>query len=246
MTTETEQSEGLEKHINKFMFLLIGIAVISILAAIYPYWYNFSNSGISNETVDWGQFGDYIGGTLTPALSFISFIALLLTIVLQNKELKLSRIELRRSRQEQTKSATALKEQRMIMEEQLEQMKKTAHAEYYFKVHELLRSKELYDLLVQYDHSGIDNEKFTKWNNSKRENAQKIATMLDFVGVSVRNDLVPLQLILGNYSGLIVEIWNRCEPMLLFQWKDTEEALEGRNFKWLFDKVDEYLRKVIS
>lgn len=44
-----------------------------------------------------GTWGDFIGGTLNPILSFLAFISLLYTIKLQNDELQLTRDELRRS-----------------------------------------------------------------------------------------------------------------------------------------------------
>lgn len=44
-----------------------------------------------------GVFGDFIGGTLNPILSFLAFLGVLITISLQRKELADSREELRRS-----------------------------------------------------------------------------------------------------------------------------------------------------
>ncbi|WP_374846751.1 putative phage abortive infection protein [Brucella ciceri] len=53
---------------------------------------------------DLGTFGDFIGGTLNPVLTFLTFMGLLITIVLQQTELRESRVELGRS-------ATALESQ---------------------------------------------------------------------------------------------------------------------------------------
>lgn len=44
-----------------------------------------------------GPFGDYIGGTLNPLLTFLTFMGLLVTIVLQQTELRDTRAELERS-----------------------------------------------------------------------------------------------------------------------------------------------------
>ncbi|WP_428032599.1 putative phage abortive infection protein [Ancylobacter sp.] len=51
-----------------------------------------------------GPFGDFIGGTLNPLLTFLTFMGLLVTIVLQQTELRDTRAELERS-------ATALEKQ---------------------------------------------------------------------------------------------------------------------------------------
>jgi hypothetical protein len=46
-----------------------------------------------------GQFGDFFGGLVNPILTFLTFMGLLITIVLQQKELKLTREELKISSQ---------------------------------------------------------------------------------------------------------------------------------------------------
>lgn len=72
-----------------------------------------------------GQAGDYFGGLLNPALSFLSVFALLVTLVLQNRELRLSRealkvsqTELELSRKAQVDSASALAEQNRAIQRQ--------------------------------------------------------------------------------------------------------------------------------
>lgn len=51
-----------------------------------------------------GDFGDFFGGVLNPILTFLMFIGLIITIIIQKNELALSRIEFNRT-------ANALKEQ---------------------------------------------------------------------------------------------------------------------------------------
>lgn len=60
---------------------------------------------------DLGPFGDFFGGMLNPILSFCTFMALLMTIVLQQKELSLTRKELNETQKATRDSANALKEQ---------------------------------------------------------------------------------------------------------------------------------------
>lgn len=67
----------------KIIFL---IGVISFVTVLIPYIINFGiNLTDSNEK--WGQFGDYFGGILNPVLSFLSFSALVYTIILQRIEI---------------------------------------------------------------------------------------------------------------------------------------------------------------
>ncbi|TWC81428.1 putative phage abortive infection protein [Rhizobium sp. SJZ105] len=58
-----------------------------------------------------GTFGDFIGGTLNPILTFLTFMALLITIVLQQKELAETRNEL-------AASARALEDQHQSLDRQ--------------------------------------------------------------------------------------------------------------------------------
>lgn len=53
--------------------------------------------GIAFRGSEAGQFGDFIGGTLNPILTFLTFMGLLVTIVLQQAELRETRDELERS-----------------------------------------------------------------------------------------------------------------------------------------------------
>lgn len=65
-----------------------------------------------------GQWGDFFGGMLNPILSFLAFVGLLYTILLQQKELGLSREELRLTRKELANSAKALGDQNLSLKKQ--------------------------------------------------------------------------------------------------------------------------------
>lgn len=94
----------LQKHGAKIFFaLILFFAVVLIYQAIDFYRDQFG-ADIAERRETWGQFGDYFGGLLNPILSFLALIALLFTIILQSKELKLATREMH-------DSSTALKEQ---------------------------------------------------------------------------------------------------------------------------------------
>ncbi|MFH4667138.1 putative phage abortive infection protein [Vibrio cidicii] len=97
---------------------LIGVlATTALVTALVFYFAHFSGE-LSNNQEDWGTFGDFLGGTLNPLLSFLGLIALLLTIVLQNRELEATREELARSAEAQINSEVALSQQSEILEQQ--------------------------------------------------------------------------------------------------------------------------------
>jgi phosphotransferase system glucose/maltose/N-acetylglucosamine-specific IIC component len=70
--------------------LIITIILIFIVFLIFElvlsYFSTFVELG--NQKSDWGTFGDFIGGTLNPLLSFFGFMALLYTISIQRKQIK--------------------------------------------------------------------------------------------------------------------------------------------------------------
>jgi hypothetical protein len=81
------------------------------VGVVFTFYFMEFNGGFSSQNADWGTFGDFIGGTLNPLLSFLGLIALLLTIVLQSKELESTRKELERSALAQEKTESVLSEQ---------------------------------------------------------------------------------------------------------------------------------------
>src|SRR5687768_530089 len=67
------------------VFVLFGICLAIIVVATY-----FSPWGPKDEQAwsKWGQLGDYVGGLLNPVFGFLGFLALLLTLWFQSKELQ--------------------------------------------------------------------------------------------------------------------------------------------------------------
>lgn len=78
------------------------------VAGLYAWQFQ---GGLSGTQEVWGQFGDYLGGVLNPMLGFLTLLALLVTITLQSRELRLSTEELK-------KSASALQSQNDTLKRQ--------------------------------------------------------------------------------------------------------------------------------
>ncbi len=64
--------------------LIVALALIALVT--YVYWKNFHALGLSISTEIWGQFGDYLGGVLNPALSFISIVLVCITLITTSKQ----------------------------------------------------------------------------------------------------------------------------------------------------------------
>ncbi|MBA6291060.1 putative phage abortive infection protein [Colwellia sp. MB3u-70] len=78
---------------------LKGIFIFSVIIGIIAITMYLNNFGgvLSQDHSRWAEFGDFLGGVLNPVFGFLGLLALLLTISLQAKELKLTRDELRNS-----------------------------------------------------------------------------------------------------------------------------------------------------
>jgi hypothetical protein len=105
-----ENDSFLYRHITKILIFLGLLAIVFGAAAIIIYRHYYSGP-ILLDHEKWGQLGDFFGGLLNPVFSLFAFFALLLTIVLQTKELSLSTQEL-------AKSAQALREQSVSLKKQ--------------------------------------------------------------------------------------------------------------------------------
>lgn len=109
-------SKNNEDEIYSNLYILFRIAVmffcfiifIGLVILLLGYAKQDENLNISTL---FGTFGDFIGGSLNPILTFLTFIGLLITITIQQTELK-------ESREEFKKSANALIEQSQSLSRQ--------------------------------------------------------------------------------------------------------------------------------
>lgn len=88
----------MKKDLNDDLIVFIKIGAFFIFLAFVFYFINFGFQGLSKDQEVWAQFGDYFGGVLNPVFAFLAFIALLITINLQNKALSQSKKELELTR----------------------------------------------------------------------------------------------------------------------------------------------------
>ena len=55
---------------------IIAILTLSIAGVVLSYYYYFKEMSISTDTTDWGNFGDYINGMITPIIGMINIVIL--------------------------------------------------------------------------------------------------------------------------------------------------------------------------
>lgn len=90
------------------------IALLSSIAIYLIALFKFNTTGIG----DLGTFGDFIGGSLNPILSFLSFLILIQTIRYQHDALETSKKELELTRKELERSADTQEDLQKVQEQQ--------------------------------------------------------------------------------------------------------------------------------
>lgn len=95
------------RHVSRLTRMAyVGAAVACVVLAAYVIYFIGQPLGGPEQ---WGQFGDYVGGLLNPTFSFLALLALLATLGLQVRELRLSVQELRNSAEALTKQNETLR-----------------------------------------------------------------------------------------------------------------------------------------
>lgn len=117
-----------------FIFSVVFIVIVAVSTVLGVYIFHFGEYEISNNPEKWGPFGDFFGGVLNPILAFFSFVALLYTIHIQQKELELTRIELSNSVSAQEKTADFARCQNEISERQIIELEKSEKKNDIYKI----------------------------------------------------------------------------------------------------------------
>ncbi|KQV48743.1 hypothetical protein ASC95_22890 [Pelomonas sp. Root1217] len=74
---------------NRWLRWLLLIGALAAVITQFMYWWKFSHGflNLSDSQEVWGQFGDYVGGVLNPIFSSLAFSGLVVTIVLQARQI---------------------------------------------------------------------------------------------------------------------------------------------------------------
>jgi hypothetical protein len=130
-----------------FLFFVLLPSIFGIIYCILKYYLINLNLPVTGERL--GQFGDYIGGLLNPILTFFSFLALLITIIIQNKQLDVSTRELHST------NKTLIENQKVMSEQLLTQSLQQFDSTFFAMLRELNNLQLDLNSLVTQDYSKI-------------------------------------------------------------------------------------------
>ncbi len=168
-----------------------------------------------------GQLGDYFGGTLNPILSFSGFLVLLVTVVLQRRQL-----------QEGTR--------------QLAQSTRAIDLEAFVRVNDLLQTADgiaaRTRLLERLRHAGVAQpsdepsespESPSPWSPEDRQAVQTVVRQFELVGLLIEGRLFEPGLFLRSWRHDIILCWQACETAVAEQRTQFQNPGYGRHFEEL-------------
>ena len=159
-----------------------------------------------------GQLGDYFGGTLNPILSFSGFLVLLVTVVLQRRQLE-----------EGTR--------------QMEQSTRAIDLEAFVRVNDILQTAEgiaarerLY-ILTQTD--GPGNTPFDRWTPDDKKSAETVCRQFELVGLLVAGKLFDPGLFLQSWQNTVHRCWTACQGVVRERRLRQDDPTLWRHFESL-------------
>jgi len=193
---------------TQLVIIAVGALVLTIVASIALVSFTYHRLVLGGQwalTSEWlhqadaharsaalGQLGDYFGGTLNPILSFSGFLVLLLTVVLQRRQL-----------QEGTR--------------QLEQSTRAIDLEAFVRVNDILQTAEgiaARERLYHIGRDGPEHAPFTQWSAADMRMAEAVGRQFELVGVLVAGRLFDPNLFLRGWHHTVQRCWLACEELV--------------------------------
>ena len=158
-----------------------------------------------------GQLGDYFGGTLNPILSFSGFLVLLITVLLQRRQL-----------QEGTR--------------QLEQSTRALNLDAFLRINDILQTEPgiaARARLCELFYGTAERKPFDQWAEADQQAAHTAARQFDLVGQLVEGKLFDPTLFLRNWHPTVEKCWAACEAMVAGQRERRNEPAFCQRFEAL-------------
>jgi uncharacterized membrane protein len=227
------------KYLGRLMLVVVVGAIVALILVVTAYVCTFTGGPIAKQDV-WGQFGDFMGGTLNPILSFLALLALLLTIVMQSYELRLTRQEMELSRVAQQKTEVALADQANTLREQLAEARRSANTEAFLRAVDRLQEENVRRAREVIFRLSIDDRKpFEEWTDQEKKTAEVACQSFDVVGMMIRGGMVTPDLILRSWHTTIKKSWRGTLPLVGARREKDGENFWG-DYEWLYGESLKY------
>ncbi len=231
--------EFVTKNLGRLMMAVLIVALTALIGVIGLYLWNFSGEMSVKHDI-WAQFGDFLGGTLSPVLSFLALFALLLTIILQSYELRLTRQEMELSRIAQQKTERALADQATTLHDQLAEAKRSANTETFLRAVDRLQEENVRKAREVIFRLSIDEKKpFLEWTDEEKKIAEVACHTFDLVGMMMSGGMVPPELILRSWHTTIKKSWRSTLPLVNAR-REKDGGKFWSDYEWLYNESLKY------
>lgn len=95
MDQDHKQPKMSDEEFGKGLAYAFGAVVFFAIFVAGLYMWKFRGGSLSNEPEKWGQFGDYLGGVVNPAVGLVTVFLVVISIAIQRRELRASLTEMR-------------------------------------------------------------------------------------------------------------------------------------------------------
>lgn len=112
MTSVSQSSQSKVSVYRKIAIALGAVGMLTLIAVVLAYAV-LIDSGLSQDSTDWGTFGDFVGGIAGTVIALSTLVALVIALQLQAKELE----QMRSALDEQTKATQKQIERARLYEE---------------------------------------------------------------------------------------------------------------------------------
>lgn len=216
---------GLSKTVT---IVILGIICLATATVIGMYFIAFNHNLSSDQSI-WGAFGDYLGGTLNPILSFAAFGALLYTIKLQCDELNETRNEIRLSR-------IAHQNSELTLAKQLDNATKTRRAENFIEVAKLLQEAKLRESrkkIYEYPETFDQPIRFKTIAEGYEELVGEVLQSWDVVGMMVKQGYVEKDDVFMGWGKPIEKSWKLTRRYIDDFRAEHDNYKAYEQFEWL-------------
>lgn len=152
MSNKPDQLESKQEASKRMNSLVNGLSILMLVCIFVPFiifvWIYDRAGGMPVDVANWGIYGDFVGGLSNPVISSVTFIALIATIIQNQKALRVNEEELAATRKEIEMTREAAQKQAAEHERQNQIIKNKTELELITQA-----------LLLQTEHV------VTKWNS---------------------------------------------------------------------------------
>lgn len=225
--TMPRSDSSLEEFISRKIWIIVAslvfLAGLTASGVLYFYSSTFDGEPTTNHEM-WGQFGDFVAGTLNPIFSFFTLLALLVTIILQS-------FELRQARGEASRTADA-------MAQQVDETIRATNTRAFLDAAALLQKEELREARAHVFDLHRSNKSVTAWNTQDRKYAEQVCHNYDLIGMMVEYEMVKQYPLIRAWKTSIQKSWEATSELVHKRREKEKDDKFWQHFEMLYDRVE--------